>query len=354
MSRFFSRKYEALTPYVPGEQPQGMDYVKLNTNENPFPPSPKALGYAREHARSPEKYSDPEGTELRRALGFLCSVKPEEIVLGNGSDEVLNFAFMAFCDQDHPALFPDVTYGFYPVFCQVNGIPYEEVPLKEDFSIDPEDYCRRKGTVFLANPNAPTGKLLSLPQIEGILASDRERVVVVDEAYIDFGGLTCLPLLREYDNLLVTRTFSKSRSMAGARLGFAVGNEALIRDLNTLRYSTNPYNVNSMTLALGLGTVLEEAYTQKCCAEIVRVREKTARALRDLGFTLTDSSANFLFARSERIGGEDLYLALKQRGVLVRHFSAPRIRDWNRITVGTEEQMETLLRAIREILEERP
>ena len=353
MSRFFSHKYDALTPYVPGEQPGERQYVKLNTNENPFPPSPKALLYARDHTRSPEKYSDPEGVELRKALSFLCGVRPEELVLVNGSDEVLNFAFMAFCDDEHPAVFPDITYGFYPVFAQLNRVPYREIPLKADFSIDPEDYRNARGTAFIANPNAPTGKLMAVEDIESILASDPDRIVVVDEAYIDFGGVSCIPLIRKYDNLLVTRTFSKSRSMAGARLGFGVGCEALIRDLNTLRYSTNPYNVNSLTLALGLGTVLEEAYTQRCCAEIVRVREKTARELKALGFFLTDSKANFLFARSDRIGGEELYRKLKERGILVRHFNKPRIADYNRITIGTEAQMDTLLEAVRAILEER-
>ncbi len=354
MSRFFSHKFDALTPYVPGEQPgDKQQLVKLNTNENPFPPSPKALLYAREHTRSPELYSDPEGVELRRALSFLCGVKPEEIVLANGSDEVLNFAFMAFCDADHPAVFPDVTYGFYPVFCQLSGIPYREIPLKADFSIDPEDYCRARGTVFIANPNAPTGMLLPVEAIEGILASDPDRVVVVDEAYIDFGGVSCIPLIKKYPNLLVTRTFSKSRSMAGARLGFAVGCEALIGDLNTLRYSTNPYNVNSLTLALGLGTVLEESYTQRNCAEIIRVREQTAERLKALGFRMMDSKANFLFARSDRISGGELYRRLKERGVLVRHFDKPRIDDYNRITIGTEAQMDALLEAIKAILEER-
>ena len=304
MSRFFSSKYDALIPYVPGEQPGEEQVVKLNTNENPFPPSPKALLYARDHTRS------------------------------------------------HPALFPDITYGFYPVFSQLNAVPYEEIPLKEDFSIDPADYIGRKGTVFIANPNAPTGKLLAPEAIEDILRADPDRVVVVDEAYIDFGGVSCIPLIRKYANLLVTQTFSKSRSMAGARLGFGIGNEALIRDLNTLRYSTNPYNVNSLTLALGLGTVLEEGYTQRNCAEIVRVREKTARALRELGFTLTDSRANFLFARSDRIPGETLYRKLKERGILIRHFQKPRIDDYNRITVGTEKQMDTLLEAVKALLEE--
>ena len=353
MSRFFSSKYDKLTPYVPGEQPAEQKYVKLNTNESPFPPSPKALLYARDHTRSPELYSDPEGLELRRALAFLYGVRPEEIILTNGSDEVLSFAFMAFCDKEHPAVFPDITDGFYPVYAQLNGVPYREIPLKADFSIDPEDYRQARGTVFIANPNAPTGKLMSVSDIESIVASAPERVVVIDEAYIDFGGVSCIPLIRKYDNLLVTQTFSKSRSMAGARLGFGVGNEALIRDLNTLHYSTNPYNVNSMTLALGLGTVLEEAYTQRNCAELIRVREQTAARLKALGFTMPESKANFLFVHSDRIGGEELYLKLKERGILVRHFTTPRIADYNRITIGTEAQMDTLLEAVKAILEER-
>jgi len=352
MSRFFSRRFDMLAPYVPGEQPAERQYVKLNTNESPFPPSEKALAYARAHTRSLQLYSDPEGTELREALASLYGILPEEIVLSNGSDEVLNLAFMAFCDGGHPALFPDITYGFYPVFAQVNRLPYTEIPLKPDFSIDPADYSGRKGTLFIANPNAPTGKYLPVSAIEDLLAEKPDRMVVVDEAYIDFGGESCLPLIRRYDNLLVTRTFSKSRSMAGARLGFGAGNAELIRDLNTLRYSLNPYNVNSMTLALGLGTLLDEETTLRNCAEIVRVRDLTARALRGLGFTVTDSAANFLFASTGAVAGKDLYLKLKERGVLVRHFDKPAIADYNRITIGTEAQMDILLNAVRTILEE--
>jgi histidinol-phosphate aminotransferase len=327
--------------------------VKLNTNENPFPPSPKALLYARDHTRSPELYSDPEGLELRKALAFLCGVRPEEIILTNGSDEVLNLAFMAFCDADHPGLFPDITYGFYPVYCQLNGVPSREFPLGEDFSIDPEDYRQAKGTVFIANPNAPTGKLMDAADIESIVASDPDRIVVVDEAYIDFGGVSALPLLEKYDNLLIVQTFSKSRSMAGARLGFAMGSEEIIRDLKTIQYSTNPYNVNRMTAAAGIAALREQAYYDDCCRRIGENREWTKGALRDLGFTVLDSSANFLFARSDRIGGEALYLALKERGILIRHFTAERIKDYNRITIGTREQMETFLAGVRECLEDK-
>ncbi|MBR4702718.1 MAG: histidinol-phosphate transaminase [Oscillospiraceae bacterium] len=352
MSRFFSSKYASLTPYVPGEQPGERKYVKLNTNESPFPPSPKALHWAARHTRSQELYSDPEGVELRAELAKTYGVKPEETILVNGSDEVLNFAFMAFCDDAHSAWFPDITYGFYPVFAGLNRVPYTEIPLREDFTLDPADYRDKKGVLFIANPNAPTGILLPPSKIEALLRADPERLVVVDEAYVDFGGLSCVPLVHQYDNLLVVQTFSKSRSLAGARLGFAIGCEALIRDLNTIRYSTNPYNVNSMTLALGLGTLLDPEYMKKNCAEIVRVREQTAGELKALGFTLTDSKANFLFARSDRIGGEALYRRLKEKGILIRHFTLPRIADYNRITVGTLAQMEALLNAIREILEE--
>ena len=354
MSRFFSSKYDELTPYTPGEQPEERQYVKLNTNESPFPPSPFALRYAEGHTRSLELYSDPKGALLREELAKTYGVKPEETILVNGSDDVLNFAFMAFCDKEHPAFFPDITYGFYPVFATLNHVPYEELPLREDFTLDPADYRDKKGTLFIANPNAPTGILLPVEEIEALLRADPDRLVVVDEAYVDFGGESCVPLIHKYDNLLVTQTFSKSRSMAGARLGYGIACESLIRDLNTIRYSTNPYNVNSMTLALGLGTLLDPDYTKRNCAEIIRVREKTAEALRALGFTLTDSRANFLFARWDRLGGEELYLRLKERGVLVRHFTLPRIADYNRITVGAEAQMEALLGAIRSIQEEIP
>ena len=352
MSRFFTSRLSKLVPYVPGEQPQDRKYLKLNTNESPFPPAPEVLKAVEEERRL-QLYSDPESLKLRQTLAGRYGLTAEQVMVTNGSDEALTFAFMAFGDDDAPLVYPDITYGFYPVLADLLRIPSRTVPLDGDFRIRPEDYYDAKGTVVIANPNAPTGMLLPVEAIEGILASDPDRVVVVDEAYIDFGGVSCIPLIKKYPNLLVTRTFSKSRSMAGARLGFAVGNEALIGDLNTLRYSTNPYNVNSLTLALGLGTVLEESYTQRNCAEIIRVRELTAERLKALGFRLTDSKANFLFARSDRISGGELYRKLKERGVLVRHFDKPRIDDYNRITIGTEAQMDALVEAIEAILEER-
>lgn len=354
MSRFFSEKYAALTPYTPGEQPQDQQYIKLNTNESPFPPAPQAQQAAAEAAAKLQLYSDPTAASLHRALAETLGVAPTEVLATNGSDEILNFAFMAFCDAAHPAVFPDITYGFYPVFAALNGVPATVLPLQDDLTVDLAALAAAKGTIFLANPNAPTGIALPRAAIETLLRADPDRVVVVDEAYVDFGAESCVPLIRDYDNLLVTQTFSKSRSLAGARLGFGVGCEALINDLNTIKYSTNPYNVNRMTMAAGIGALAAEAATRANCAAIIENRAFAAAGLRALGFELTDSSANFLFAKHPRIGGEAFYKALRARGILVRHFSADRIKDYNRITVGSRAQMEALLTAAAAILEETP
>ena len=352
MSRFFSSKYAHLTPYVPGEQPRDMKYIKLNTNESPFPPSPAVVDAAAEAARHGELYSDPTCLSIRRALADRYGLEPDEVIAVNGSDEALNFAFMAFCDAEHPAAFPDITYGFYSVFAEANGVPYREIPLNPDFTVNPADYIGTGETLFLANPNAPTGISLPLCAVEEIAASNPDRVVVVDEAYVDFGGESAVPLIRKYGNLLVTGTFSKSRSLAGARLGFAFGQAELIRDLDTLRNSTNPYNVNRMTMAAGVASLAEDEINAEHCRAIVKTRERTAAELRKLGFELTDSKANFLFARHPAIDGGELYRKLKSRGILVRHWNGDRIRQYNRITVGTDEQMDALTAAVRDILEE--
>ena len=352
MSRFFSEKYAALTPYTPGEQPQDQQYVKLNTNESPFPPSEKALRAALAALRPLQLYSDPECRILREKLAARYGVAPDMVTVTNGSDEALNFAFMAFCDDAHGAVFPNVTYGFYPVFAQLNGVPYTEIPLRPDFTIDPADYCGVGKSVFIANPNAPTGIALPPAEIENILQSNPDSVVVIDEAYVDFGGTSCIPLVHKYENLLVVQTFSKSRSLAGGRLGYAIGNAALIRDLDTLRYSTNPYNVNSATLALGAAILDDEATTRANCAVIAENRDFSTNALRALGFEVLPSCANFVFARTPKMDGGALYQALKARGVLVRHFTKPEIAQFNRITIGTRRQMETLLAAVTAILEE--
>ena len=344
MSRFFSERFSDLEAYVPGEQPKDQQYIKLNTNENAFPPHPAVAEAAERAARMLHLYPDPECMELRKALADRIGLRPEELVMVNGSDDVLNFAFMAFCDRHIPAVFPDITYGFYSVFARLNQVAYREIPLLEDLTVRPEDYYQAAGTIFLANPNAPTGIAMSREQIEGILQANPYNVVVVDEAYVDFGAESCLPLIREYDNLLVTQTYSKSRSLAGGRLGFGAANPEIIQDLETIRYSTNPYNIDRMTLAAGVASLEHDDYNMANCKKIAAIREKTRKALEKMGFEVTPSKANFLFARHPGISGEDLYRKLKERGILVRHFSLERIRDYNRISIGTEEQMEALVR----------
>lgn len=352
MSRYFSEKYSSLTPYTPGEQPKDMRYIKLNTNESPFPPSPRALEKAAEAAKRLMLYSDPECTQLVRAAAQRLGIKPEQILFTNGSDEALNFAFMAFCDENHPAVFPDITYGFYPVFAQLNNIPFRQIPLQDDFTIAPNDYCGANATIFIANPNAPTGLAIDLASIERILQTNADNVVVIDEAYIDFGGISAISLVEKYPNLLVVQTFSKSRSMAGARLGFAVGSCELIRDLKTIQYATNPYNVNSMTMAAGIGALEDEDYFRKNCQTIIENRQWTRKQLQEMGFAVLDSVSNFLFAKHTAIAGGELYRRLKDKGVLVRHFAKPRLSDHIRITVGSKEQMQAFLDKVNEILEE--
>ncbi len=351
MSRFLTDKYKSLLPYTPGEQPQDKRYIKLNTNESPYPPSKKARELAEAELERIKLYPDPDCKRLTEELARTYGVSADEVIVTNGSDEVLNFAFMAFCDKDAPAVFPDITYGFYRVFAQLNSVPYREIPLLDDFSIDTDAMKRDGGVLFIANPNAPTGIALSISKIEEILAKNRNRVVVVDEAYVDFGAESAVPLVHKYDNLLITMTFSKSRSMAGARLGFGIGNRELISDLVRIKYSTNPYNVNRMTAAAGVGALLDDAYFRDNCNKIKEAREWTSDALRALGFVLTPTRANFIFVKSDKISGEELYLALKERGVLVRHFTSERIKEYNRITVGSMAEMQILVDKIKEILE---
>ena len=351
MSRFFSEKFKDLIPYVPGEQPRDMQYIKLNTNESPYPPAPRALELAAEAAKKLQLYSDPECTALKERAAALLGVEKENVIFSNGSDEVLNFAFMAFCDKEHPAVFPDITYGFYKVFAQLNGVNYEQIPLQEDFTIRVEDYVGINKTVFIANPNAPSGLALSLAEVERIVAGNPDNVVVIDEAYVDFGAESAVLLTRKYDNLLVVQTFSKSRSMAGGRLGFAVGSKDLIQDLNTIKYSTNPYNVNAMTMAAGLGALEDEDYFRENCEKICRTRAWTTEKLRQMGFLTADSMTNFVLAKHPGIPGKELYRKLRERGILVRHFDTPRLTEYNRITIGSQEQMEKFIDVTKKILE---
>ena len=352
MSRFFSDKYAHLEAYTPGEQPKDMKYTKLNTNESPFPPSPKAIEYAADAAKRLQLYCDPECTALTEVFADTFGISKDNVLFTNGSDDALNFCFMAFCDSEHPAVFADITYGFYPVFAQLNRVPYEEIPLNDDFTINVEDYIGISKTIFIANPNAPTGIALPLSDIERILRSNPDNIVVVDEAYVDFGAQSAIGLIDKYDNLVVTQTFSKSRSLAGGRLGMAMANSELIRDLNTLKYSTNPYNVSSMTQAAGIGCLKDDGYNKANCDIIAENRAYLSAELEKLGFEHTPSLSNFVFAKHHALDGEKLYLELKKRGVLIRHFTKERIKDYNRITVGTREQLDILLTNIKEILTE--
>ena len=351
MSRFFSSRFSELKPYVPGVQPSDpAGYTKLNTNESPFAPSEKALAYAADNVRPANLYCDTDAKQLCALFAETAGVDPDEVIAGNGSDEILNFAFMAFCGEGCPAVFPDITYGFYTVFASLNGIKQVIVPLADDLSIRPEDYMDVQGTLFIANPNAPTGIALPPSEIEKLAAAKPDNVIVVDEAYVDFGAQSCVPLIRKNDNVLVVQTFSKSRSMAGSRLGFAIGSKDLINDLKTIKYSTNPYNVNSYTQALGTGTLMDRAYTEKCCAAIIQNREYTVKELKKLGFELTDSSANFVFAKHPEHEGKFLLDRLAERKILVRHFGYARIKDYLRITIGSKDQMDVLLKALAEII----
>lgn len=349
MSRFLSQKLAELEAYVPGEQPKDKRYIKLNTNESPYPP-PKSVtdSIGKAEIEDLRLYSDPECTALKSAIAKQYGVNTKNIFISNGSDEVLNFSFMAYGDKG--AVFPDITYGFYSVFADLYGINTEIVPLRDDFTVDINAYCGKNSLVVLANPNAPTGIALELFEIEKIVSSNPDCIVIIDEAYVDFGAESAIKLTEKYSNLLVVQTYSKSRSMAGARLGFAFASEQIIEDLEKIKYSTNPYNINRITQIAGAAALNNQAYFDGNCRKIAETREYVKKELIKLGFTVTDSKANFLFAKSDKIGGKELYLSLKERGILIRHFENERIKDFNRITVGSREEMEIFLKNVGEIM----
>ncbi len=350
MSKYLNSRYEHLKVYTPGEQPQDMVYTKLNTNESPYPAAPEVVSaIGRTEIENLRLYSDPDSKPLVKKLAEVYGVQAENIFVSNGSDDILNFAFMAFGKDG--AIFPDVTYGFYQVFADLHQVRTEIIPLEQDFSIDWRKYLRKDAMIVLANPNAQVGRALSRSQMEQIIASNPDHVVVIDEAYVDFGAETCVPLVQKYNNLLVVQTFSKSRSLAGARLGFAIGSADLIEDLNRIKFATNPYNVNRLTMAAGIAALNAAEYYRENCNKIVEAREYTTSALQELGFTVIPSQANFLFVSHPQLDGEMLYLDLKRKGILVRHFEGSRISQYNRITIGTQQQMELLVNTIKEILE---
>ena len=349
MSRFSGSRLAALTPYVPGEQPQDKKYIKLNTNEAFFRPCPGVFAEVGEIAERLRRYNDPAARELVKAIASSLDVKEENVIATNGSDEALAFAFMAFCDEKTGVVFPDVTYGFYPVFAAVFGVKARQIALKEDFTLSPEDYFGSGATVVIANPNAQTGIALPPSAIEEIVKNNPQNVVVVDEAYVDFGASSCVPLTKKYDNLLVVRTMSKSGALAGARVGYCVGNRELIADLNTIKYSFNPYNVGTLAQAVGAAAAREGEYYAEKTAMVRKNRDMLCRGLDELKMSYLPSLANFVLAKAEGRSGEELYRALKERGVLVRHFGG-RIADYIRITIGSSEEMKELLCRLKEIL----
>ena len=351
MSRFISREAGGFAPYTPGEQPVDQQYVKLNTNESPFPPSHRVVeAISRAQLEKLNLYSDPTCGMLCQAVAKRNGLAPEQVIAGNGSDELLFFAFRAFCGSSRGAAYADITYGFYPVWAQFFNLEFSIIPLREDFALSVDDYMDFPGTVFIANPNAPTGMAVPAGDIRRLLEANPDRVVVVDEAYVDFGGESSVPLLREYDNLLIIQTFSKSRSLAGGRIGFAMGSRELIDDLNRVKYSFNPYNVNRLSIVAGAAAMDDEAYFNTCTAAIRATRARSVRELEELGFTVLPSAANFVFARCGQISGGELYRLLKEAGILVRWFDKPRISNYIRITIGSDEQMEQLTGTLKRLL----
>ena len=341
-----------VVPYVPGEQPKQAGIIKLNTNECPYPPAPGVRRALDElDCGSMRLYPDPESGELVKALAEYYGLSERQVFVGVGSDDVLAMAFLTFFNTGKPILFPDITYSFYDVWADLFRIPYERLPLDEDFRIRTEDYADREcGGIVIANPNAPTGILLSLSEVERIVSANRDVVVIVDEAYIDFGGESALPLLEKYENLLVVQTCSKSRAMAGMRIGFAFGREKLIGYLSDCRFSFNSYPMNRPALAAGTAAIKEDAYFRKICDKILETRERVKGELMELGFSFADSRTNFVFAAHERVPAREIFEMLKEKGIYVRYFAKPRIDNHLRITIGTDEEMDRLIAVLREYL----
>ncbi len=351
MSRFWSPLVHALSPYVPGEQPKIADLVKLNTNESPYGPSPKAVeAIAAAAGEALRLYPDPTSSALRETLAAYHGVAVEQVFVGNGSDEVLAHAFRALLGHDAPLLFPDITYSFYPTYCRLFDVAYETVPLAEDLSVRIEDYRRPSGAIIIANPNAPTGVALTRAEIARLLAEHPDKPVVIDEAYVDFGGESAIPLVADHPNLLVVQTMSKSRALAGLRVGYAIGDAALIEGLTRVKDSFNSYPLGRPAQAGALASIEDEAFFQESCAKVIAGRRRLVEGLEARGFAAPASSANFVFARHAARPGAELAAELRKRGVIVRRFDAPRIGDHLRITVGTDGQIDRLLAALDEIL----
>ena len=347
-------KVRKTEPYTPGEQPRRLDIIKLNTNDCPYPPSPKvadALAHFNEDKL--RLYPDPAAADLVNALADYYHVGSDQVFVGVGSDDVLAMAFLTYFTSGKPILFPDVTYSFYDVWADLFGISYEKCPLKDDFSLNEQDYLKDNGGIIIANPNAPTGLMAGLDTIERIVAGNPDSVVIVDEAYVDFGGISALPLVERYDNLLVVQTFSKSRAMAGMRIGYAIGSPKLIAYLNSAKFSFNSYTMNHLTIACGKACVEDDVYFKETTAKIVVTRERVKKELTELGFSFPDSRTNFLFVTHESVNAEELFAALKDAGIYVRYFRKPRIDGYLRITIGTDAQMDVLIGFLKDYMKNR-
>lgn len=351
MSRFWSDLVRQLTPYVPGEQSRRDRLVKLNTNENPYPPSPRVLeAISQVNGEALRLYPDPDSVQLRRAYAERNGLQQEQVFVGNGSDEVLAHVFQALLKHDQPLLFPDVTYSFYPVWCELYGLAWRQVPLAADFSVDPAAYAGDKGGIIIPNPNAPTGLLMGLDAIRGLLQQSPTSVVVIDEAYIDFGGDSAVGLINEFPNLLVVQTMSKSWSLAGLRVGVAMGSAELIEGLERVKNSFNSYPLDVVAQRAGLAALQDETYFDETCRRVIASRERLRAALVELGFEVLPSAANFILARPPRGQAKELFGALRKRGIIVRYFELPRIDEYLRISIGTDAQCDELLAALRELL----
>ena len=347
--RLWEQNFRDVEPYTPGEQPKNRNVIKLNTNENPYPPSPAVEKALREMdlARL-RKYPDPAAEELTEAIADYYGITKNRVFPGVGSDDVIGMAFLTFFNGPKPVLFPNITYSFYDVWADLFKIPYETPALNENFEVVPEDYFRENGGIVLANPNAPTGVELPMDQLEEIIRRNQASVVIVDEAYVDFGGESALGLTEKYENLLVVQTFSKSRSFAGMRIGFAMGHPDLIAALNRVKYSYNSYTMNTPSIILGAAAIRDRAYFEETTGKIIRTRERVKKELAALGFTFGDSKSNFIFAKREGTDAEKLFRTLKENGIYVRWFSKPLIRDYLRISIGTDEEMDCLLSFLRQ------
>lgn len=348
----WEKNVRKVVPYVPGEQPKLLDVIKLNTNENPYPPAPGVEKVLREFdVDTLRLYPDPLVSDLVKAIADFYGLNENQVFTGVGSDDVLAMIFMTFFNSEKPLIFPDITYSFYDVWADMLRIPYETIALDDDFRIKPEDYYRENGGVIFPNPNAPTGELLSLDMVENIIKHNSDVIVVVDEAYIDFGGVSALPLIEKYDNVIVVQTFSKSRSLAGSRVGYAMANPVLIKYLNDVKYSFNSYTMDRITIAAATEAVKDRDYFAETTAKVIKTREWTKNELAGLGFEFGDSKSNFIFARHPKMSGQALFEKLKAEQVFVRHFSKPeRIADYLRISIGTDQQMQKLISILERIL----